>query len=70
MKLDLVIIIVGVALLGVVWIGWSRFSELREVRNPNDSIVCTADAKLCPDGSYVGRIGPHCEFARCPGSSR
>lgn len=29
--------------------------------------VCTREAKLCPDGSAVGRTGPHCEFAACPG---
>ena len=28
--------------------------------------ACTADAKICPDGSAVGRIGPNCEFAACP----
>ena len=28
--------------------------------------ACTEDAKLCPDGSGVGRIGPNCEFAPCP----
>lgn len=27
--------------------------------------ACTADAKQCPDGSFVGRSGPDCEF-RCP----
>lgn len=26
---------------------------------------CTADAMMCPDGSYVGRTGPNCEFV-CP----
>lgn len=30
------------------------------------NVVCTMDAKLCPDGSYVGRVGPNCEFAACP----
>ena len=29
-------------------------------------IVCTQDAKVCPDGSAVGRTGPNCEFAECP----
>lgn len=29
------------------------------------NIECTMDAKLCPDGSYVGRTGPNCEFV-CP----
>ncbi len=27
--------------------------------------LCTQDAKQCPDGSYVGRTGPNCEFAAC-----
>lgn len=27
---------------------------------------CTMDAKMCPDGSVVGRTGPYCEFAACP----
>ncbi len=27
---------------------------------------CSADAQLCPDGSYVIRTGPNCEFADCP----
>jgi len=24
------------------------------------------EAKICPDGSAVGRTGPNCEFAACP----
>jgi putative hemolysin len=28
--------------------------------------ACTEEAKLCPDGSAVGRTGPNCEFAPCP----
>lgn len=35
--------------------------------NQNDQVVCTKEAKLCPDGkTYVGRQGPSCEFAPCP----
>lgn len=30
------------------------------------STSCTMDAKICPDGSSVGRTGPNCEFAPCP----
>lgn len=29
-------------------------------------IACTMEAKLCPDGTAVGRTGPNCEFAECP----
>lgn len=33
---------------------------------PQQQQLCTQEAKLCPDGSSVGRTGPHCEFATCP----
>ncbi|HBD24665.1 MAG: hypothetical protein A2566_02985 [Candidatus Zambryskibacteria bacterium RIFOXYD1_FULL_40_13] len=39
-----------------------------ENRNPSTGgVMCTQEAKQCPDGSYVGRTGPRCEFAKCPG---
>lgn len=28
---------------------------------------CTMEARLCPDGSSVGRVPPDCKFAPCPG---
>jgi hypothetical protein len=31
-----------------------------------DTVVCAMDAKICPDGTAVGRVGPDCEFAPCP----
>lgn len=38
---------------------------------PNDrGVACTMEAKLCPDGSAVGRVPPDCEFAPCPGDSK
>jgi hypothetical protein len=33
------------------------------------AFACTMDAKVCPDGTFVGRIPPYCQFAACPGSS-
>lgn len=30
-------------------------------------VACTAEAKICPDGTAVGRTGPNCTFAPCPG---
>jgi len=41
----------------------NRTCQVAEQDNP---IACTMDAKQCPDGSYVGRQGPKCEFAPCP----
>jgi hypothetical protein len=29
-------------------------------------IGCTMEAKVCPDGTAVGRTGPKCEFTECP----
>jgi hypothetical protein len=35
--------------------------------SPSSEVTfCTMDAKICPDGSAVGRIPPTCEFAACP----
>jgi hypothetical protein len=28
--------------------------------------ACTEEAKECPDGSFVSRTSPNCEFAQCP----
>jgi hypothetical protein len=36
---------------------------------PEGPVACTMDAKVCPDGSAVGRQGPNCEFAPCPGET-
>lgn len=36
---------------------------------PEDAMVaCAMDAMMCPDGSYVGRVGPNCAFQACPGA--
>jgi len=36
------------------------------IKNSQEPVACTQEAKLCPDGSYVGRTGPNCEFDECP----
>lgn len=33
---------------------------------PGEMIMCTMDSMQCPDGSWIGRSGPKCEF-KCPG---
>ncbi len=32
-------------------------------------VACPADAKKCPDGSFVARVLPSCDFAPCPEDS-
>lgn len=41
------------------------FLYLNAIKEPSQ-VFCTQDAKICPDGSAVGRIAPNCEFAQCP----
>lgn len=40
-----------------------------QVPKEDEPIACTADAMMCPDGSYVGRVAPDCKFAMCPVSA-
>ncbi len=40
--------------------------ETEDMCPPKEKIACTLEARLCPDGSSVGRTGPNCEFAPCP----
>lgn len=53
----------------VVFVGLSAWlllgAPLPETPGP-EPVACTMDAKICPDGSAVGRTGPNCEFAPCP----
>ncbi len=52
----IIIIIIAIVAIGLLWF-------LIRKEKP---VVCTMDAKVCPDGSYVSRIPPKCNFAPCP----
>ncbi|MEK7612282.1 MAG: hypothetical protein AAB407_02995 [Patescibacteria group bacterium] len=54
----LIIALVIVALLGA---GYYLYTT-QDV----GQVACTMEARECPDGSFVGRGGPKCEFAACP----
>jgi hypothetical protein len=45
-----------------IGIGFSLYFNQKK----NEPVFCTQEAKMCPDGSFVGRTGPMCEFAECP----
>lgn len=55
--------IIAIAVLVVLGAGALVFYKSP---SPPEPVFCAQDAKLCPDGSYVGRVGPKCEFTRCP----
>jgi hypothetical protein len=54
------LIIAGVLAAGGAYYFWSK--------NNQKQVACTMEARICPDGSAVGRTGPNCEFAACPES--
>lgn len=56
-NLFLYLLLVVVSVSGIVYFVRTQKSA--------EQIACTQEAKQCPDGSYVGRTGPHCEFAKC-----
>lgn len=53
-----------VLLVGVSLLVWTQYSQ--KPQPIPQEVFCTADVKQCPDGSYVGRTGPNCEFTKCP----
>jgi hypothetical protein len=55
-----------IILIVIVLLGAGGFFVWQNFFNKLEPISCTQEAKLCPDGSYVGRTGPNCEFAECP----
>lgn len=59
--IDLVIMLI--VLVGF-WVGW----KLRSGEGPGGEkpVACTMEAKLCSDGSSIGRVPPKCDFAACP----
>jgi len=40
--------------------------QSQAVNSQKIPVACTMEAKICPDGSSVGRVGPNCEFEPCP----
>jgi hypothetical protein len=53
--------VIGIAVLVLI-------AGVAYVEYPKQEAVtaCTTEAKICPDGSSVGRTGEKCEFAACP----
>ena len=60
MKFPVLILILLLITFGVVVIVYN-------LEGKPEQIACTEEAKLCSDGSAVGRTGPDCEFEKCPG---
>lgn len=58
------IIVVAAVLFGY----YAYFEFDRTFAQDNAPQACTQEARLCSDGSVVGRTGPNCTFPACPGN--
>lgn len=61
-KIFIFLTIIAIFLVGGA--GAYYFFENKE----SNFIVCTKEARICPDGATVGRAGPNCEFTMCDSS--
>jgi hypothetical protein len=60
------ITVIVLVLIGIVIIAILIATRTTTISLPLGQTACTQEAKLCPDGSYVGRTGPQCQFSLCP----
>lgn len=60
----IVSILIFITLLSV-WVLIYKSKTFSLNLNQNTQRACTLEAKICPDGSSVGRSGPNCEFTEC-----
>jgi len=74
-----ILLLITIAIL--VWYFWPKTkiipnqnpvnnsNQTENMNNRNTPTVCTQEARQCPDGSYVSRTGPNCEFSECPATT-
>ncbi|OGZ62809.1 MAG: hypothetical protein A2998_02280 [Candidatus Staskawiczbacteria bacterium RIFCSPLOWO2_01_FULL_37_25b] len=61
----MIIVVAAVLLFGGVF-AYQYFVIPKANNQQQNPTACTEEAKVCPDGSSVGRAGPNCEFTECP----
>lgn len=55
-KLFIILIVAAIVVSALLYVYYSTSYQI---------IGCTEEAKICPNGRGVGRVGPNCEFAPC-----
>ncbi len=74
-RVSLFIVIIGLLIIGAAatraFFSWQENATRPGTQapaqpTPDEGVACTMDARICPDGSAVGRSGPNCEFDPCP----
>ncbi len=62
---DMKKLLAGIVLIVVVGLGGFLYRAVLE-HPATTATACTLDAKICPDGTTIGRTGPSCTFTPCP----
>ena len=57
-------LLAGIVLIVVLGLAGFLYRNVVEHSTPTTT-ACTLEAKICPDGTTVGRTGPSCAFAPC-----
>lgn len=66
-SLVITIVVLLILGLGIAWVwGSVNNTPTLDPGEEQNEVACTLEAKICPDGSTVGRVGPSCEFEACP----
>lgn len=55
-----------IGIIFIIVIGIGGFAYRAVIEQAPQPLACPADAKVCPDGTAVGRTGPSCTFPACP----
>lgn len=63
---ELLSLLVLVSVLGIGGFLYRNALEHPGENTDRSQIACTLEARMCPDGTAVGRTGRSCEFAACP----
>ncbi|HRZ30237.1 MAG TPA: hypothetical protein P5274_01000 [Candidatus Paceibacterota bacterium] len=66
MKKYIIALVLIIIVAGGVFFYWQQNKSSLLTDTEPVQVACTEEAKICPDGSAVGRQGPNCEFAECP----
>lgn len=64
--IGIIVVVAIVAIAGAAWYTLDNWKP--DTGGLEDDVVvgvCPQDLMQCPDGSYVSRTGPNCEFAEC-----
>jgi len=65
-----VILVLGVTMWLVLFANRDNDAPRENATTTPSAWECNGDAKICPDGSAVGRTVPSCEFEACPSPDR